>query len=594
MKNIFMLTLGILFYFMIQIDIGNVKHESRNSSLFSFNVNSHIPQQIKLHVSANKHEFIYIHCNDEKISYSIQGYRWYEGKQEEAVFNVKSGNNSCYAMANNKDSAFVPIIKQKLTFLNYIILFAFIGFPLIHLIFITFIRLLNTIKTKFAQFEIYQPHNETINSRKKLPILIPTIIAIGILIRIFYFQKFGITSFQHDWQGHVEFIKYISTNWSLPIPSKGLQFPQQPLYYIISAILYTLGIKLGMNGMDTLYIVGYLSLICSILFLYYTYKFIVLLTNNKWTQTVAVLFVSFTPSLVYLSARINNDSLVLVLSIVSLFYIVKSYQSNFLESFIPALLWTSLLFLAKISASPIELLLFALLIWKYLQSNLDEDIDYLKRKLYLFSLVGILLLGFTLFKNYLPIENTIRMVNSSGGFPGQIIKSLDMSYFFTFNISSLIDTGYSYVFGNDNIRYSFLTYQYGTMFFGEFGYSSFIKQHEWLKIIMQIILASGLVYILGLLFFIARLHKASMLHILLFTTLTLNFLLILEFMLTYSVVCNTDFRYYVASFGLFAFVFAQGLTYINDYSKWMKYILSLAIGVLSISELTYFMFMLII
>ena len=392
--------------------------------------------------------------------------------------------------------------------------------------------------------------------------------------------------FQHDWHGHVEFIKYIAENWTLPLSSKGLEYPQQPLYYWITAGLYALFIQFGLSEQDALYGLGYFSLFCSMVFLYYAYRFMKLMTKSIWVQTVAVIFVSLTPSLVYLSARINNDSLVMALSAFSLYAIVKSYQRGFKEDFYPALTGVSLLFMTKISAAPMELLLFGLLILAYYQADRHDEIG-VKKKLYSFGALGIFLLCFTLLRVYLPVEGTFHMVNSSANYPNQSIEALDMAYFGTFHIATLFNAGYAYVYGEDAIRYSFLTYQYGTMFFGEFDYTYFIQKSEGLKQMMQAILFFGLVYLLGFIAYIIKLSHAPLLHKFLFVTLLLNFLLILKFMFSFPAVCNTDFRYFVSSFVLFAFVFAQGLHFIQSI-KWMRKTVNTLFALLVISEILFF------
>ena len=588
MKKFIFLLLGILYYFLIQTPIIDIKHTPDNTDSFTFTVQSYIPQTAKFHVGAGRYYFKSIECHKKKISFPKKSWQWFEGVGEQTIFKLQRGKNRCTAIVDNPKHAFQPIIKQKLTFINYIILFILIGIPLFSLLFTTFIWILDKLKGKIKSIPLSSYANQ--NSAIKLPLFIFIIFFLGIAIRIMYFQKFGIMNFQHDWQGHVEFIKYIATNWTLPLPSKGLEYPQQPLYYLITALIYTVSTKFGFSDMQALYHIGYFSVFCSIVFLYYGYKFLFLVTQNIWATSVGLLFLSFTPSIVYLSARINNDALVMALSALCLYYIVKSYKSNFKIDFYKALGSVSLLFITKISAAPMELLLFALLILVYLRTDKQTESFLLlsiQKKLYLFGLVGFFLLGFTLLRVYLPIENTFHMVNSSANFPGQIIKSLDWSYFGTFNIDSLIHKGYSYVFGADSIRYSFATYQYGTMFFGEFGYNSFIKSHEGLKEIMQGILLFGLVYVLGLISYIARLPHMSVLYKLLFTTLILNLLLIFKFMFSYPVICNTDFRYFVTSFLLFAFIFAQGLSYIS-FNRWIKYILTSIIGILSLLEILFF------
>lgn len=482
------LVLGIFYYFLIQINISNIKHVNTQANRFTFTLNSHIDQKVKLHITTGRDTQGMVECNGEQIMFPLKKMQWFEGLGGEQVsFTLLKGLNHCSVKRNNSSRVYIPIIKQKSTFLDYTILFLFIGIPLFHGIFFIFIWLLERFRNKKFNMVVEKHSDSKMIFNFKNMKLLSSIFLLGVIIRVLYFQKFGIMHFQHDWHGHIEFIKYIAENWTLPLPSKGLEYPQQPLYYIIAGGLYWLLTSMGMHDQDVLYSLGYISLISSIIFLYYGYKFIALLTDVLWVKTVAMLFLSLTPSLVYLSARINNDVLIMALSAFSLYYIVKSYLSGFKEDFYSALVGVSLLFMTKISAAPLELLLFGLLIVSYYQVE-DAQRIVLKKQLYLFSVVGVFLLGLTLLRVYLPLEGTFHMVNSSAHYPNQSIEALDFGYFGTFHIVSLLHAGYSYVFGEDSIRYSFLTYQYGTMFFGEFDYSNFIKKSKGLIEVMQAVL----------------------------------------------------------------------------------------------------------
>jgi hypothetical protein len=151
----------------------------------------------------------------------------------------------------------------------------------------------------------------------------------------------------------------------------------------------------------------------------------------------------------------------------------------------------------------------------------------------------------------------------------------------------LLQAGSSYVFGEDSIRYSFLTYQYGTMFFGEFDYSYFLQRSQPLQFVMQAVLFLGLLYLLGFLIFIWNLNKVSRLQLLLFTTFLLNFLLILKFIFTYPAICNTDFRYFVTSFPLIAWFMAHGLFLLKK-GEVVKKAINLWLLFLFLSEILYF------
>jgi hypothetical protein len=411
------------------------------------------------------------------------------------------------------------------------------------------------------------------------------LIAMGVIVRILYFQKYGIMVFQHDWHGHIEFIKYIAENWSLPLVTKGLESPQQPLYYITTGGLYQLQINFGLADKDALYGLGYFSLLCSFIFLWYSHRVVELLSKSVWVRTVTMAFLSLTPSIVYLSARINNDTLVMALSAISLYYIVKSYQSNFTQNFYIALLSVSLLFLTKVSTASFELLLFALLIVAY-RENIGEKKENIKRALYWFGVVGVFLLGFIFLRVYLPIDNTFHMVNSAK-FPNQTIEHLDFSYFTTFHIKELFNAGYSFVFGEDKIRYSFLTYQYGTMLFGEFDYTYFINRADLLSYVMKTILLLALIYPLGFLLYLLKIYKESLLNRMLIATIFINLILIIKFMFEFPSICNTDFRYFVPSFILIGFLFGKGLERIRGVSIF-RWIIDTVLVLLVLSEISFF------
>ena len=412
------------------------------------------------------------------------------------------------------------------------------------------------------------------------------LLILGILIRAFYQEKYTVMLFQHDWHGHIEMIKHIANTWTLPVPTKGLEFPQQPFYYFLTAGIYSLSTQLGFSEKISLEIIGYFSFFCSVLFLIYGYKFIALLTNDRHIKSIAMVFLALTPSLVYLSARISNDTLVMALSAISLYYMVKSYQNQFKEYFHIALISVTLLFLSKISTAGIELLFFALILLVYKNSK-SQEIRHIQNRLYLFSLLGMFSVSFTLWKVYMPMDGLFYMVNSSGHYPGQRIENLNLNYFIGFNFMSLFQAGQSHIFGEDSIRYSFITYQYGTMFFGEFDYAYFTNKIPWLKEVMQSILLFGLIFLLGLLSYIINIYKASGLKKLLFLTLLINLLLILKFMFNFPSICNTDFRYFVSSFLIFAFIFAQGLSYIRQCKRLSPIIDGLLI-LLVLSEITFF------
>jgi len=574
MKYLFMLlslALGIFYYSLIQVDISTIKGND-------FTLTSKIEQSVLYHVQGH-HKKARFECNKKKVFLdNTKEHDYFYHGDEFISIPLKAGENHCRGWAIQSQ------FKQKLTYTNFLILSILVAIPLFTLIFSIFMKLLE--KINLPQFNSREKEIKEEEGSRNIYYAIWATLLLGVAIRILYFEKFGIYNFQHDWHGHIEFIKYMAENWSLPMPPKGLEYPQQPLYYMITGGLYNLFQLFGFNSNDALYGIGIFSLLCSLLFLWYSYRLLSLLTHQSWVKLLAMIFLSLTPSLVYLSARINNDSLIILLAVMTLYYIVKSYNSAFKKDFYLALFMVTLLFLTKISSASFEILFFLLLIVVYKRTPTQES----RRAIYLFGLVGLLLLSFTLLRVYMPIDNHFHLVNSAK-FPKQTLEELNFGYFATFHLFELVQVGYSYVFGEDAIRHSFLTYQYGTMLFGEFDYTDFINRAHQLSPIMRTILISGLIFPIGLILFFTQLHRESTLNKLLTLTLLINFILVLKFIFDYPSICNTDFRYYVPSFVIIGFFMAQGVNRLRSVyliQLGLDYILTILVT----AELLFFYFLL--
>ena len=568
----FLALLGLMYYFVIQVEIIPQKAQQAQ---FTLTIKSHVNQNIKLDMMVKNVDILSFECNNKHHFFKTGEKKWFETGEQEVITKIHKGFNNCKIKSSDNDGDNI-VVKQKMMFIDYCILFILLGIPAFHVIFKIFLWLLRLIKNKRTHIKF-----------DTTSLWLPLILFLGIVIRVAYMEKYGIVTFQHDWQAHIELIKYMANHWTLPMPTKGLEFPQQPLYYMVTGGIYGALSQMGLSEEGALYGIGYFSLFCSFVFLYYSYKFSTLVLESQWARIVAMLFLSLTPTIVYAAVRINNDTLVMALSAFSLYYIVKSYYSHFAESFWPALAGVSLLFMTKLSAAPIEILFFSLLLYKYLVIQVNQ-IKNIQQRIYWFGIVGVFLLGFTLLRVYSPLDNTLHMVISSGDYADQEIKELDFSYFGSFYIIPLLRTGYSYVFGEDSIRHSFLTYQYGTMFFGEFNYNEFFGNYASVRWTMQGVLFFGLIYLLGLFSFVAQLNALSFLKKMLFFGLLINFIIILKYAITYPSVCNTDFRYFAASFPILAFVFAQGLSRARKYNI-MAIIINIFLSLLFFSQISFYM-----
>lgn len=142
---LFLLFVGFLYLYFIQVDILNVKVLDSNHTKVDFTIDSKIAQNIKLHVKT-KDELRTIYCEDKKQQFIY--YRIHDYKQEEEVsVRLKQGVNHCQLQMAHLSSS-LPLLKQKISSIDFLLLFIFFILPFFHLLFTLLITLLNKIWNK--------------------------------------------------------------------------------------------------------------------------------------------------------------------------------------------------------------------------------------------------------------------------------------------------------------------------------------------------------------------------------------------------------------------------------------------------------------
>ena len=159
------------------------------------------------------------------------------------------------------------------------------------------------------------------------------IIITGMLLRILYIFYTNVYTRQHDVEdfslsddGHAAYILYLLQNKHLPDfdPRYAWQFYHPPLHHIISAaflsVIGKFNIPLDTVGYELLQV---LPCLYSVLFCILAYKSLKLLGIKDRPLCFATAFVTFHPTLIMLSGSINNDMLAAVLSMSSIYFLIK-------------------------------------------------------------------------------------------------------------------------------------------------------------------------------------------------------------------------------------------------------------------------------
>jgi len=418
--------------------------------------------------------------------------------------------------------------------------------------------------------------------------IIPLIIlSIGIIARLAYtdyfkeevYKNYTVFQYTHDSFPHTEYIQFVASHLSLPSPEKGLEFPQQPLYYISSGVLYRLFEYFSFSHASIMAILVWYSSFFSIGTLVLGYFLARKISKLVWVQSFFTGVLAFTPAFLYQAGMIGNDPLCTFLASLAFFFLVKYIQENQLKNLVFTLCFAVLAFFTKVSAGIIILAILLALILKYYK----EKQKIILKAIYFVFLIGFLCLGISFYRAYIPTTREFRFVESYS-YDGQQTDPTRLSYFLSFNFQELLKEGQSFVYGNKNVSRTLPTFLYGSFFFGEYTYDNFTKTYPFMKILMQFIMTVGIILPLGFIINFFYVKKWGIIDYISVFGIAINLLLTISFLYKYPSVCNSDFRYFCPLFLAVLFLSCMGLSRLNEKIKF-KFILPVLGFVLISSEL---------
>lgn len=178
---------------------------------------------------------------------------------------------------------------------------------------------------------------------KKIAIVI---CILGILLRTIYIINSPIRKNQYDckiWQlydledyeqayamnednigkaGHMYYIFTIYNTWTLPDGAGG-QYYHPPLHHFTSAVWLKILDIFPLNAMQKIESLQILSLMYSIIMILYTYKILEKTKIKEFGKAICLILVNFFPLLIHMSGFVNNDMLITLFMIMSVYYIIK-------------------------------------------------------------------------------------------------------------------------------------------------------------------------------------------------------------------------------------------------------------------------------
>jgi hypothetical protein len=418
---------------------------------------------------------------------------------------------------------------------------------------------------------------------KNLKFIPFVILFFGIIVRLIYgacftpdaYADYTVFQYTHDSLYHIEYIKFVANHLSLPAVEKGLEFPQQPLYYIFSGGLYHLFDIFLFPQKTILAFLVWVSTLFSIGTLIFTYFVAKKITNLSWVQSFIIGIMAFTPAFVYQAGMIGNDPFCAFLSAGSFFFLISFIQKEKFKYFILATSFAVLSFFTKASAGILLIMILLALIYKYSRKN---NVVILKM-IYSVLIIGFLCICVSFYRAYIPVTKEFRFVESYT-YENQKTNPR-LSYFLTFNYSELIKEGQSFVFGNKKIARTFPTFLYGSFIFGEYTFNNITDIYPLTKTLMQFILLLGLLFPIGIIANIFYIKKWNLIDYISAFGVAGSLILIISFLLKYPSVCNSDFRYFSPVFLCLLAISGIGLSRLNENLKIKSILPSLSFVLIS-------------
>jgi len=232
---------------------------------------------------------------------------------------------------------------------------------------------------------------------------------LAIVIRILYLSVTNFDTRAHDTWEHIEYTKYFVDNWSLPPVEKasGSAFFHPPLYYFITALIYSGVSYLTNNNTDSIYFALQIySLLASIGFVFFGIKTTRIvfahfvkresLLLQKVLPWFCCLLIALWPSGIIHSVRIGNDPQLYFLFAAALYYWTNLYLRGKNRNLFKAVFFTAAAIVTKINSALLIPMIIIIFLLKAFSGHISFSRETIKN-VFLASIIIIASLGFAMY-----------------------------------------------------------------------------------------------------------------------------------------------------------------------------------------------------
>jgi len=322
-------------------------------------------------------------------------------------------------------------------------------------------------------------------------LMVLMILLYGFAIRLIYIACTSAYTRGHDVDGHIEYIKYIASHWSIPPLKGGWEFYHPPLYYFFGSLWYQISDFLGFADVAKIRGLQWFAFFVSIcVLLLCAWIGYMLFRKQKFNLSIFLGICSMTPGIVFFSSRVNNDvlaHLMMFSSFALLIYWWKRQRNDDWRLWLFVITITGLGILSKSNVIVILPIAYILLAAHKKYS--------IKQKL-VFGYMGILIITVLTgwyFAYRIFFEKQSHMIENSSNLNYHLQIKNTPENFFEFNPVRMVFHPYNNAWDDSEGRQFFFEYLFRSAFFGEFDHGKALVPLAQLLILMASLLCIPLV-----------------------------------------------------------------------------------------------------
>lgn len=302
-------------------------------------------------------------------------------------------------------------------------------------------------------------------------------------------RQHDVVGFGNDF-GQAGYIEWFYAHLRLPDfdPREKWGFFQPPLHHITAALFIHLETAAGIAYQKACENVQILTLIYSLLILFYAYRIFRQAGLLGWSLYFAFALAAMHPGFILLAGSINNDCLCELFMVMGLFYAIEWYRNSTMTAIIKVALCMGLSMMAKLSGILIAVSLGFIFIIKLIREKKPGFFKYLLQ----YMVFGVISIPLGVFY---PVRNFIRF-QVPLNFTPEVGESTE-SYSLVQRIFDIrTDTPFACMVNNGNAydEYNIFLAMMKTSLFGETDLSAdvaYVRPFAWIVFITGIMLAAA-------------------------------------------------------------------------------------------------------